>query len=100
MRLAPPGDREDGIPRRAPQCPAIIERIAKAGRLGLVAAEVEKLPYSSELWDSGGHALERVLALALNAQLARAIFHAAQEAHPEAQILLRRGARTVAHPAG
>ncbi len=73
------------------------ERIAKAGRLGVVvAAQAEKLPYSIELWDDGGGALERVLARALNAQLARAIFQAAQKEHPEARILLRRGTRTIA----
>jgi hypothetical protein len=77
----------------------MIERIARVGRLGLVATEAEKLPYSIELWDSGGHALERVLARALDAQLARAIFHAAQKEHPEARILLRRGTRTVADSA-
>jgi hypothetical protein len=77
----------------------MIERIARVGRLGLVATETEKLPYSIELWDSGGHALERVLARALDAQLARAIFHAAQKEHPEARILLRRGTRTVADSA-
>ena len=75
------------------------QRIAKAGRLGLVASQTEKLPYSIELWDSGGHALERVLARALDAQLARAIFHAAQKEHPDGRILLRRGARTIADSA-
>ena len=40
--------------------------------------------------------LERVLARALNAQLARAIFHAAQKEHPQRRILLRRGSRTIA----
>ncbi len=41
------------------------QRIAKAGRLGVVvAAQAEKLPYSIELWDDGGGALERVLARA------------------------------------
>jgi hypothetical protein len=77
----------------------MIERIAKAGPLGVVTNQAEKLPYSIELWDSGGQALERVLARALNAQLARAIFQAAQKEHPESRILLRRGARTVADSA-
>jgi hypothetical protein len=72
--------------------------LQRAGRLGLVAAETEKLPYSIELWDSGGHALERVLARAQCATC-RAIFHAAQKEHPEARILLRRGSRTVADSA-
>jgi hypothetical protein len=88
-----------GISRAAPR-PVMNQRIVKTGRLSLVATQTEKLPYSIELWDSDGHALERVLARALNAQLARAIFHAAQKEHPEARILLRRGMRTVADSAG
>jgi uncharacterized membrane protein YhfC len=76
------------------------QRIAKGGRLGLLATtQAEKLPYSVELWDRGGHALERVLARAINAQLARTIFHAARKEHPDARILLRRGVRTVADSA-
>jgi hypothetical protein len=74
------------------------QRIAKVGRLGLVATQAEKLPYSIELWDSDGHALD-VLARALDAQLARAIFHAARKEHPDRRILLRRGARTIADSA-
>jgi hypothetical protein len=40
-----------------------------------------------------------VLARALDAQLANAIFHAARKEHPEARILLRRGERTIADSA-
>ena len=75
------------------------QRIAKVGRLSVVARQTEKLAYSIELWDDGGDTLERVLARALNAELARAIFQAAQKEHPEARILLRRGTRTVADSA-
>ena len=75
------------------------QRIAKAGRLGLVASQTEKLPYSIELWDGAAAALERVLARAIDAQLARAIFHAARKEHPKSRILLRRGARIVADSA-
>ena len=75
------------------------QRIAKAGRLGLVASQTKKLPYSIELWDGAAAALERVLARAIDAQLARAIFHAARKEHPESRILLRRGARIVADSA-
>jgi hypothetical protein len=77
----------------------MIERIAKAGRLGIVATQSDKLPYSIELWDDGGRTLERVLARALDAQLASAIFHAARKEHPDSRILLRRGARTIADSA-
>ena len=72
------------------------QRIAKVGRLGVVATQSDKLPYSIELWDDAGQALERVLARALSAQLARAIFQAARKEHPDARIMLRRGARTIA----
>jgi hypothetical protein len=71
---------------------------AKLGRSS-VAAPADKLPYSIELWDSDACVLERVLARALSAQLARAIFRAAQKEHPEQRILLRRGSRTVADSA-
>ena len=77
----------------------MIERIAKVGGSGVVATQSDKLPYSIELWDDGGATLERVLARALNAQLARAIFQAARKEHPDARILLRRGARTIADSA-
>jgi hypothetical protein len=40
------------------------QRIAKAGGLGLIASQTEKLPYSIELWNGAGGALERVLARA------------------------------------
>jgi len=76
------------------------QRIAKGGRLGVVTNQNEPLPYSIELWDSSGGARERVLARALNAQLARAIFLAAQKEHPHGRIVLRRGSRTIADSAG
>jgi len=60
----------------------------------------EELPYRVELWrDGGGDALERVLARAANAQLARAIFKAAQGEHPGHRIILRRGNRIIADSA-
>jgi hypothetical protein len=75
------------------------EGVAKLGRSSAAVAPAEKLPYSIELWDSDARVLERVLARALSAQLARAIFLAAQKEHPEQRILLRRGSRTVADSA-
>jgi uncharacterized membrane protein YhfC len=75
------------------------QRIVKVGRLGIVTTQSDKLPYSIELWDDRGMALERVLARALDAQLANAIFHAARKEHPEARILLRRGTRMIADSA-
>jgi hypothetical protein len=60
----------------------------------------EELPFRVELWhDGGGDAVERVLARAVSAQLARAIFKAAQGDHPERRITLRRGSRIIADSA-
>jgi hypothetical protein len=54
----------------------------------------ETLPYRIELWDAAtGEKVERVLARALSAALARAIFQAALAEHPERRITLRRGWR-------
>jgi hypothetical protein len=74
------------------------EGIAKLGRAG-AAPPAEKLSYSIELWDLEARVLERVLARALSAQLARSIFRAAQKEHPDQRILLRRGSRTLADSA-
>src|SRR5690349_10350421 len=63
--------------QRVPQRPAMNQRTAKVGRLGVVSGQAGELPYSIEMWDGAGKALERVLARALNAQLAREIFQAA-----------------------
>jgi hypothetical protein len=51
------------------------------------ARTTEDLPYRIELWTDAG-TLERVLARALNSQLARAIFKAAQSEHPGRRITL------------
>jgi hypothetical protein len=60
----------------------------------------EELPFRVELWhDGGGDAIERVLARAASAQLARAIFKAAQGDHPQRRITLRRGNRIIADSA-
>jgi hypothetical protein len=75
------------------------QRIAKVERISAAATQADKLPYSVELWDEDAHALERVLARAFSQQLARAIFRAAQQEHPDGRILLRRGSRTVADSA-
>jgi hypothetical protein len=60
----------------------------------------EKLPYRIELWDAVRHdCIERVLARAFNAPLARAMFKAARTEHPDRRITLRRGKRVVADSA-
>jgi hypothetical protein len=56
----------------------------------------EDLPYRIELWHDGEQEeVERVLARAQSAQLARAIFQAAKDEHPERRITLRIGNRTL-----
>jgi hypothetical protein len=73
---------------------------ARTGRLGGSSGQSENLPYRIELRDSDdGDIVERVLARALNAPLARAIFRAAQNEHPGRRITLRRGSRIVADSA-
>ena len=75
------------------------ERITKIARISSTAARNDKLPYRIELAADGENAPERVLALALDANLARAIFQAAQKEYPERRIILRRGNRTIADSA-
>jgi hypothetical protein len=57
---------------------------------------LEDLPYCIELWrDDSLEDVESVLARALNAELAHAIFKAAQVEHPERRITLRCGDRII-----
>lgn len=57
--------------------------------------EHENLPYRVELWDTRNRKVERVLARAARAALARAIFAAAQQEYPERRITLQRGSRLI-----
>lgn len=59
----------------------------------------ESLPYCIELWDLAATAVERVLARAVSAQLARAIFKAARTEYPDRRITLRRGQRLISDSA-
>jgi hypothetical protein len=69
----------------------------KVTQLAAAASDRESLPYRVELWSDGDRkSLERVLARAFSAPLARAIFKAAQTEHPGRRITLRRGARVIA----
>lgn len=81
----------------------MIERLQdrpKGGRIGGGDGKGEDLRYRIELRDqTHPNAVERVLARAFNAPLARAIFKAAQTEHPGRRILLCRGARIVADSA-
>ena len=74
---------------------------AKQPRKGKGAAagadESGKLPYRVEIWTEGE--FERVLALAAQATLARAIYAAAISEHPDRLIVLTRGAKILARSA-
>ena len=72
---------------------------SKVATLGAAGAQQEKLPYRVELWASAEREIERVLARAFNAPLARAIFKAARSEHPDRRITLRRGSRIIADSA-
>jgi len=75
------------------------ERTTKVAQISSAAAQHDQLPYSIELCGETKDAPGRVLALALDANLARAIFRAAQKEYPEHRIVLRRGSRTLADTA-
>ncbi|UCI08638.1 hypothetical protein [Mesorhizobium sp. B1-1-8] len=61
----------------------------------------EALPYRIELWHPESHEIiERVLARAVTAQLARAIFQAARDEHPQRRITLRKGNRILSDTSG
>jgi len=69
----------------------------KTSRVDASPSLPEELPYRIELWQAdGSDSIERVLARALSAQLARAIFNAAKREHPERRVTLRRGSRFLA----
>ncbi len=73
---------------------------SRATRSGASGGRSERLPYRIELWrEDDRSAVERVLALAVSAPLARAIFQAAQREHPERRITLCRGTRMLADTA-
>lgn len=60
----------------------------------------EELPYRIELWHAERHdVVERVVARAVSAQLAQAIFRAAQEEHPRRRITLSKGDQILADSA-
>ena len=81
----------------------MIERVQdkpKLSRIGAAERRRESLPYRVELCSEGDRdAIERVLARAFNAALARAIFAAAMREHPGRRITLRRGPRLIADSA-
>jgi hypothetical protein len=79
----------------------MIDRVRTRGNI--VSSETppspkETLPYRIELRGDGAE-VERVLARAINAALARAIFKAVQGEHPDRRITLSRGSRLIADSA-
>jgi hypothetical protein len=60
----------------------------------------EELPYRIELWHAGRDEVERVLARAVGAELAQAIFKAVLGEYPQRRITLRKGSATISDSAG
>jgi len=77
----------------------MIERVQQRGKVARSDTPTglkETLPYRIELRGAGeADAVERVLARAFNAALARAIFRAALGEHPDRRITLSRGTRLI-----
>ena len=70
-------------------------------RTGSPSHPSQELPYGIELRQADNHdKVERVLARAVNSQLAHAMFRAAQGEYPERRITLRKGTRIIADSSG
>lgn len=57
--------------------------------------ESDALAYTVELWSEDNAGLEQILARALSAGVARAIFTAAKDEHPGRHIVLRHGDKVI-----
>ena len=86
LRLAPPGDREDDMPRRAPARPVPVDR--------------EDLPYKVEIWNETGAAVEQIVAVTANASIGYAAYYAATREYPDRHITLRHKNSVVARWSG
>lgn len=86
IRLQPPGDREDGIPRGAPSRPVPVDR--------------ENLPYKVEIWNESGASVEQVVAVTANASIGYAAYYAATREYPDRHITLRHKNSVVARWSG
>lgn len=85
-RLAPPGDREDGLPRGIPSRP--------------VPADREDLPYKVEIWNETGASVEQIVAVTANASIGYAAYYAATREFPDRHITLRHKNSVVARWSG
>ena len=88
---------EAGLIRAAVMSLAEKAKQPRKGKGAAGADESGKLPYRVEIWTEGE--FERVLALAAQATLARAIYAAAISEHPDRLIVLTRGAKILARSA-
>ena len=61
-----------------------------------VSAPPEELPFHVELWLEDSDEVERILARAVSAALALAIFKAAQVEYPQRRVTLSNGDRIIA----
>jgi hypothetical protein len=86
LRLLPPGDREDNVPRGVPSRPGPAER--------------EDLPYKVEIWNESGAVVEQVVAVTANASIGYAAYYAATREYPDRHITLRHKSSVVARWSG
>ena len=86
LRLAPTGDREDNVPRRAPSRPVPVDR--------------EDLPYKVEIWNETGASVEQIVAVTANASIGYAAYYAATREYPDRHITLRHKNSVVARWSG
>lgn len=86
LRMAPSGDREDGVPRGVPSRP--------------IPADREDLPYKVEIWNESGASVEQVVAVTANASIGYAAYYAATREYPDRHITLRHKNSVVARWSG
>jgi hypothetical protein len=86
LRLGPPSDREDGLPRSVPSQPLPSER--------------DDLPYKVEIWNDSGASVEQIVAVTANASIGYAAYYAATREFPDRHITLRHKNSVVARWSG
>ena len=86
LRLGPPSDRDDGLPKSVPSQPLPSER--------------EDLPYKVEIWNDSGASVEQIVAVTANASIGYAAYYAATREFPDRHITLRHKSSVVARWSG